>query len=154
MLDMGFELTASNIISKLPKQRRTVSFSATATSNMENIIKAGMRNTEFINIIINLNKTSNLFINENELNEKIGKKGSYYNIIEFILDNYKINNTSQEVPNGLGQYFRLVKNIKYKIPHLIQLLYGLYFNDETISQKIMIFLSTCHSVDYFNILLP
>jgi len=151
---MDFELTASNIISKLPKQRRTVSFSVTVTSNVENIIKAGMRNTEFINIIINQNKTSNLFINENELKEKNGKKGSYYNIIEFTVDNYKINNKSQEVPNGLGQYFRLIKNIKYKIPHLIQLLYGLYFNDETISQKIMIFLSTCHSVDYFYILLP
>ena len=154
MLDMGFELTVSNIISKLPKQRRTGLFSATVTSNVENIIKAGMRNPEFINIIINQNKTSNLFISENELKENIGKKGSYYNIIEFTVDNYKINNTSQEVPKGLGQYFREIKNIKYKIPHLIQLLYGLYFNDEKNSQKIMIFLSTCHSVDYFNILLP
>ena len=154
MLDMGFELTVSNIISKLPKQRRTGLFSATVTSNVENIIKAGMRNPEFINIIINQNKTSNLFINENELKEKIGKKGTYYNIIEFSVDNYKINNTSQEVPKGLGQYFREIQNIKYKIPHLIQILYGLYFNEEKNSQKIMIFLSTCHAVDYFNILLP
>ena len=154
MLDMGFELTVSNIISKLPKQRRTGLFSATVTSNVENIIKAGMRNPEFINIVINQNKTSNLFVNENELKEKIGKKGSYYNIIEFTVDNYKINNTSQEVPKGLGQYYREIKNIKYKIPHLIQILYGLYFNEEKISQKIMIFLSTCHAVDYYNILLP
>ena len=152
MLDMGFEMAVTNIISKLPKQRRTGLFSATVTSNVENIIKVGMRNPEFINIIINQNKTSNLFVTENEIKENIGKKGSYYNIIEFSSDNYKINNTSQEVPKGLGQYYREIKNIKYKIPHLIQILYGLY--NDTKNQKIMIFLSTCFLVDYFNILLP
>ena len=154
MLDMGFEMAVSNIIAKLPKQRRTGLFSATVTSNVENIIKAGMRNPEFINIIINQNKSSNLFINENELKEKINKKGNYYDIIEFSVDNYKINNTSQEVPKGLGQYYREIKNIKYKIPHLIQILYGLYFNEEKKTQKIMIFFSTHFAVDYFNLLLP
>ena len=152
MLDMGFEMAVTKIISKLPKQRRTGLFSATVTSNVENIIKAGMRNPEFINIIINQNKSSNLFVNENEIKETITKKGSYYNIIEFSPDNYKINNTSQEVPKGLGQYYRVIKNIKYKIPHLIQILYGLYNSEK--NQKIMIFLSTCYAVDYFNILLP
>ena len=152
MLDMGFEMAVTKIISKLPKQRRTGLFSATVTSNVENIIKVGMRNPEFINIIINQNKSSNLFVNENEVKESITKKGSYYNILEFSPDNYKINNTSQEVPKGLGQYYRVVKNIKYKIPHLIQILYGLYNSEK--NQKIMIFLSTCYAVDYFNILLP
>ena len=152
MLDMGFEMAVTNIISKLPKQRRTGLFSATVTSNVENLIKAGMRNPEFINIIINQNKSSNLFVTEKEIKDKITNKGSYYSIIEFSPDNYKINNTSQEVPKGLGQYYRVIKNIKYKIPHLIQLLNGLYNSDN--NEKIMIFLSTCFSVDYFNILLP
>ena len=152
MLDMGFEMSVTNIISKLPKQRRTGLFSATVTSNVENLIKAGMRNPEFINIIINQNKSSNLFVSEKEVKDKINNKGSYYSIMEFTPDNYKINNTSQEVPKGLGQYYRVIKNIKYKIPHLIQLLYGLYYSDK--NEKIMIFLSTCFSVDYFNILLP
>ena len=152
MLDMGFEMAVTNIISKLPKQRRTGLFSATVTSNVENLIKAGMRNPEFINIIINQNKSSNLFVTEKEIKDKIINKGSYYSIIEFSPDNYKINNTSQEVPKGLGQYYRVIKNIKYKIPHLMQLLYGLYNSDN--NEKIMIFLSTCFSVDYFNILLP
>ena len=152
MLDMGFEMAVMNIISKLPKQRRTGLFSATVTSNIENIIKVGMRNPEFINIVINQNKSSNLFVTENEIKEVITKKGSYYDIIEFSPDNYKINNTSQEVPKGLGQYYRVIKNIKYKIPHLIQILYGLYNSEK--NQKIMIFLSTCFAVDYFNILLP
>ena len=152
MPDMGFEMTVMNIIAKLPKQRRTGLFSATVTSNVENIIKVGMRNPEFINIIINQNKSSNLFVTENEIKQLITKKGNYYDIIQFSADNYKINNTSQEVPKGLGQYYRVIKNIKYKIPHLIQILYGLYNGEK--NQKIMIFLSTCYSVDYFNILLP
>ena len=152
MLDMGFEMAVTNIISKLPKQRRTGLFSATVTSNVESLIKAGMRNPEFINIVINQNKTSNLFVNEKEIKDKISNKGSYYNIIEFTPDNYKINNSNQEVPKGLGQYYRVIKNIKYKIPHLIQLLYGLYNSDK--NEKIMIFLSTCFSVDYYNLLLP
>ena len=54
MLDMGFEVEISYILSKIPKQRRTGLFSATVTSNVENIIKAGMRNPEFINIIIQM----------------------------------------------------------------------------------------------------
>ena len=152
MLDMGFEMAVTSIISKLPKQRRTGLFSATVTSNVENLIKAGMRNPEFINIIINQNKSSNLFVTEKEIKDKINNKGSYYSIMEFTPDNYKINNTAQEVPKGLGQYYRVIKNIKYKIPHLIQLLYGLYHSDK--NEKIMIFLSTCFSVDYYNILLP
>ena len=152
MLDMGFEMAVTRILSKLPKQRRTGLFSATVTSNVENIIKAGMRNPEFINIIISQNKSNNLFVNENEIKNKINNKGSYYNILEFNPENYKINNSNQEVPKGLGQYYRVIKNVKYKIPHLLNLLYGLY-NSEN-NQKIMIFLSTCNSVDYFNILLP
>ena len=152
MLDMGFEMAVTSIISKLPKQRRTGLFSATVTSNVENLIKAGMRNPEFINIIINQNKSSNLFVTEKEIKEKINNKGSYFSIIEFSPDNYRINNSSQEVPKGLGQYYRVIKNIKFKIPHLMQLLYGFYNSDK--NEKIMIFLSTCFSVDYYNILLP
>ena len=152
MLDMGFEMAVTSIISKLPKQRRTGLFSATVTSNVENLIKAGMRNPEFINIIINQNKASNLFVTEKEIKDKIINKGSYYSIIEFTPDNYRIYNSNQEVPKGLGQYYRVIKNIKYKIPHLIQLLYGLYHSDK--NEKIMIFLSTCFSVDYYNLLLP
>ena len=152
MLDMGFEMAVTRILSKLPKQRRTGLFSATVTSNVENIIKVGMRNPEFINIVISQNKSNNLFVSENEIKNTINSKGNYYNILEFSPDNYKINNSNQEVPKGLGQYYRVIKNIKFKIPHLLNLLYGLYNSDE--NQKIMIFLSTCNSVDYFNILIP
>ena len=42
LLDMGFHQTVQNIISHLPKQRRTALFSATM-NNMDDLIKVGMR---------------------------------------------------------------------------------------------------------------
>ena len=152
MLDMGFEVEISYILSKIPKQRRTGLFSATVTSNVENIIKAGMRNPIFIDIIIQNNKTNDIFINENDLKKPINKQGSFYKIIPFNIENNKINNSIQELPQGLYQYYLTVKNIKYKIPHLIHILNMIYNAGE--NNKIMIFLSTCNSVDYFNLLLP
>ena len=152
MLDMGFEVEISYILSKIPKQRRNGLFSATVTSNVENIIKAGMRNPMFIDIIIQNNNTNDIFINENDLKKPINKEGSFYKIIPFNIENNKINNSIQELPQGLYQYYLTVKNIKYKIPHLIHILNMIYNAGE--NNKIMIFLSTCNSVDYFNLLLP
>lgn len=147
MLDMGFEVALSQILSKLPKQRRTGLFSATVTSNVENIIKAGMRNPVYIDIRNNYSDEKNLFITEKELNSKIKKYGDYYKIIPFSCDNEKINNTIEEVPQGLLQYYREIKNIKYKISHLVQILNALYNSDN--NKKIMIFVGTCTSANYY-----
>lgn len=50
LLDMGFERSLHNIISKLPKQRRTGLFSATMTEGLNNLVKAGLRNPVKITI--------------------------------------------------------------------------------------------------------
>lgn len=44
LLEIGFEATLNTILSFLPKQRRTGLFSATQTNEVENLIRAGMRN--------------------------------------------------------------------------------------------------------------
>ncbi|CAH1801905.1 unnamed protein product [Owenia fusiformis] len=44
LLDMGFALSINNILSYLPKQRRTGLFSATQTDEVEALIRAGLRN--------------------------------------------------------------------------------------------------------------
>lgn len=44
LLEMGFERSLSNIITKLPKQRRTGLFSATMTEGVHNLVRAGLRN--------------------------------------------------------------------------------------------------------------
>lgn len=44
LLDMGFQKQINNIISRLPKIRRTGLFSATQTEAVEELSKAGLRN--------------------------------------------------------------------------------------------------------------
>nr|XP_037291844.1 ATP-dependent RNA helicase DDX55-like isoform X1 [Rhipicephalus microplus] len=44
LLDMGFEKSINTILSFLPKQRRTGLFSATQTKEVEDLIRAGLRN--------------------------------------------------------------------------------------------------------------
>ena len=44
LLDMGFEATLNAILGRLPKQRRTGLFSATQTSEVLNLVRAGLRN--------------------------------------------------------------------------------------------------------------
>ncbi|KAE8635042.1 hypothetical protein XENTR_v10002496 [Xenopus tropicalis] len=44
LLDMGFEASINTILGFLPKQRRTGLFSATQTQELENLVRAGLRN--------------------------------------------------------------------------------------------------------------
>ncbi|XP_075424467.1 ATP-dependent RNA helicase DDX55 [Ascaphus truei] len=44
LLDMGFEASINTILGFLPKQRRTGLFSATQTQEVENLVRAGLRN--------------------------------------------------------------------------------------------------------------
>ncbi|CAL1286821.1 unnamed protein product [Larinioides sclopetarius] len=50
LLDMGFEKTINTILGYLPKQRQTGLFSATQTKEMEDLIRAGMRNPVCISV--------------------------------------------------------------------------------------------------------
>ncbi|GIY51935.1 ATP-dependent RNA helicase DDX55 [Caerostris extrusa] len=50
LLDMGFEKTINTILGYLPKQRLTGLFSATQTKEMEDLIRAGMRNPVCISV--------------------------------------------------------------------------------------------------------
>ena len=44
LLDLGFQTTINQILSILPKQRRTGLFSATQTKEVKELARAGMRN--------------------------------------------------------------------------------------------------------------
>ncbi|KAJ6656725.1 hypothetical protein lerEdw1_003612 [Lerista edwardsae] len=50
LLDMGFEASLNTILGLLPKQRRTGLFSATQTQEVENLVRAGLRNPVRISI--------------------------------------------------------------------------------------------------------
>ncbi|OQV19420.1 ATP-dependent RNA helicase DDX55 [Hypsibius exemplaris] len=55
LLEMGFEEALSDILKYLPKQRRTGMFSATQTTELRKLIKAGMRNPVVIKVQEKLN---------------------------------------------------------------------------------------------------
>uniref|UniRef100_A0A8C6DFS9 ATP-dependent RNA helicase n=1 Tax=Moschus moschiferus TaxID=68415 RepID=A0A8C6DFS9_MOSMO len=50
LLDMGFETSINTILEFLPKQRRTGLFSATQTQEVENLVRAGLRNPVRISV--------------------------------------------------------------------------------------------------------
>ncbi|XP_070255243.1 ATP-dependent RNA helicase DDX55 [Myotis yumanensis] len=50
LLDMGFEASINSILGFLPKQRRTGLFSATQTQEVENLVRAGLRNPVRISV--------------------------------------------------------------------------------------------------------
>lgn len=50
LLDLGFKLTINAILAYLPRQRRTGLFSATQTKEVEDLIRAGLRNPVVINV--------------------------------------------------------------------------------------------------------
>ncbi|KAL7986697.1 hypothetical protein Chor_012980 [Crotalus horridus] len=50
LLDMGFEASLNTILDILPKQRRTGLFSATQTQEVENLVRAGLRNPVRISV--------------------------------------------------------------------------------------------------------
>uniref|UniRef100_A0A8C5P8Y6 ATP-dependent RNA helicase n=1 Tax=Leptobrachium leishanense TaxID=445787 RepID=A0A8C5P8Y6_9ANUR len=50
LLDMGFEASLNTILGYLPKQRRTGLFSATQTQELENLVRAGLRNPVRISV--------------------------------------------------------------------------------------------------------
>ncbi|XP_028342140.1 ATP-dependent RNA helicase DDX55 isoform X1 [Physeter macrocephalus] len=50
LLDLGFEASINTILEFLPKQRRTGLFSATQTQEVENLVRAGLRNPVRISV--------------------------------------------------------------------------------------------------------
>uniref|UniRef100_A0A183KQE0 ATP-dependent RNA helicase n=1 Tax=Schistosoma curassoni TaxID=6186 RepID=A0A183KQE0_9TREM len=51
LLEMGFESQINTILSFLPKQRRTGLFSATQTTRVEDLVRAGLRNPVRVTIV-------------------------------------------------------------------------------------------------------
>jgi ATP-dependent RNA helicase DDX55/SPB4 len=166
MLELGFENKITQLLEHFPKQRRTGLFSATINSQVENLVKVGMRNPIFIDVRISVNADNeDIFIKKEDLIYNNDFKqdlntNNYFQIVEFENKNLsdksvEIGNFIQETPSSLCQYYIQIDNIKFKIPTLFN------FLKNEISQKMkegknykfMIFFATCNSVDYFSIIL-
>lgn len=50
LLDLGFSVTLTTILQYLPRQRRTGLFSATQTKELQDLVRAGLRNPVLISV--------------------------------------------------------------------------------------------------------
>ncbi|KAH8739167.1 Spb4p [Cryptosporidium ryanae] len=132
LLDMGFEKHINIILHSLPKQRRTGLFSATLNTQVENLIKTGLRNPRYIKVTIESPKENNFnLINSDKSHElnKINEK-----------------ECDISVPTGLASYYIEIKNVQ-KIEFLIRFLTkNISSNMKT---KCIIFFLTCNSVEFY-----
>ncbi len=142
MLELGFKPEITYLFSKFNKQRRTGVFSATINSQIENIVLTGMRNPIYVDIKINSDKLEDNFISSLTNPEK-----SFITVIDDYSNQInKIKSISQEIPKQLDNYYFAFDKLTNKLPYLIHILRERLVENK----KIMIFFSTCNSVEYFN----
>jgi len=80
LLDMGFEVTLTSILSRLPRMRRTGLFSATNTSGVKRLcVKSGMRNPVVVDVAINSEQ------NEHEMQAKDQKQATPSSLTNYFL---------------------------------------------------------------------
>ncbi|KRX49036.1 ATP-dependent RNA helicase DDX55 [Trichinella murrelli] len=122
LLELGFSKSMTEIMSHLPKTRRTGLFSATIPEKMEELIKIGMRNP--VKIVISGNEQ--LFSKKTVM-----KKQTVENDLQTV-----------STPRGLSIYYSIVA-AEAKLAVLRKFLL------DHLKEKILIFFSTCRCVDYF-----
>jgi ATP-dependent RNA helicase DDX55/SPB4 len=132
LLDMGFEVTLTGILSKLPKMRRTGLFSATksastgggasAHSVKKLMARAGLRNPVMINVAIALSVKD-----QNKVSVQVAPE-------------------EQATPNSLTNYY-VISPLEEKLSRLIA------FLKQHKNEKIIIFFLTCACVEYYGLAL-
>uniref|UniRef100_A0A6P7GBS3 ATP-dependent RNA helicase n=1 Tax=Diabrotica virgifera virgifera TaxID=50390 RepID=A0A6P7GBS3_DIAVI len=83
LLDLGFQKSIDTILSYLPRQRRTGLFSATQTKEVENLIRAGLRNPVLVSVSAKATQsTPDLLNNYYMVTKNNGKLANLINFIE------------------------------------------------------------------------
>lgn len=123
LLSFGFERHLSSILAYLPKQRRTSLFSATQTTDLEDLIKSGLRNP----IRVNVNRKISGGSNRRRKQEHIESPGGRGLLL----------------PDKLTNRYFVCDTYAHKLATLIELIR----RDEF--KKLLVFFATCSQVDYF-----
>eukprot|EP00941_MAST-03F_sp_MAST-3F-sp1_P006341 g6341.t1 len=116
LLDLGFEQTVNEILTLLPKQRRTGLFSATQTKGVRALARAGLRNPATISVKV----------------KSRSKNASATQLTPARLSNFYVESRSD---------CKLDSFIDFIQKELI---------DTASRKKVIVFFSTCASVDYFH----
>lgn len=130
LLDLGFDMTLTSILSKLPKMRRTGLFSATGTAQggsgagsrgiKELMTRAGMRNPVWVNVAIAAAAAAGKVDEEKALHQA----------------------QEQATPTSLTNYY-VVSPIEERLSRLVA------FLRQHKEDKIIVFFMTCACVEFF-----
>ena len=136
LLKLGFAMDVQAILQAAPKQRRTGLFSATLTTELQRLMKAGMRNP--VHVCVRLKRPAAAAAG-GEL--KVRKKA-----LEAIED--KEERPSHELPTKLSNY-----HLQLKATERLGFLRHFLQREEVRKGKTIVFFLTCATVDYFHVLL-
>lgn len=136
LLDMGFEVTLTSILGRLPKMRRTGLFSATSSSTTEglkSLRRAGLRNPVVVNVAQSstLKKVSSDPKNHHDKSNKITEEEN--------------NNSNRATPSSLTNYYAIAP-LTDKLSHLVH-----FFKTHIIphNKKCICFFLTCAHVEFY-----
>eukprot|EP00584_Thalassiosira_punctigera_P003803 CAMPEP_0172540996 /NCGR_PEP_ID=MMETSP1067-20121228/11888_1 /TAXON_ID=265564 ORGANISM="Thalassiosira punctigera, Strain Tpunct2005C2" /NCGR_SAMPLE_ID=MMETSP1067 /ASSEMBLY_ACC=CAM_ASM_000444 /LENGTH=834 /DNA_ID=CAMNT_0013326947 /DNA_START=27 /DNA_END=2531 /DNA_ORIENTATION=- len=130
LLDMGFEVTLTSILGRLPRMRRTGLFSATNTSGVKRLcVKSGMRNPVVVDVAISAVRSNGNGEGGGEMIEAKGGKPQ-----------------KQATPSTLTNYY-LLSPLDEKLSRLLA------FLTQHSSEKVIVFFLTCACVEYYSTVL-
>ena len=137
LLNMGFATSLQNILSKLPKMRRTGLFSATTSSSSTSSLKewmkiVGMRNPVWIDVTVTTGSSQD---NVEDSTNAAGPGGTAATATA-------LSNTAQATPSTLTNYY-VVAPLEEKLSRLVA------FLRQHEQEKIIVFFLTCACVDFF-----
>lgn len=144
LLKLGFAMDIQAILAAVPKQRRTGLFSATLTTELQRIMKTGMRNP--VHVCVKLKRPGDAGEEGKGQALKVRKKEP-----EAIADGSveeKKPLVSHELPTKLSNYYlQLPATERFGfLRHFLQV-------PEVRNGKTIVFFLTCATVDYFHVLL-
>ena len=129
LLDMGFEVTLTSILSRLPRMRRTGLFSATNTSGVKKLcVKSGMRNPVVVDVAVSPKQLKSS--SKNESLQHLAKK----------------DDSRQATPSSLTNYY-IISPLDEKLSRLLS------FLSQHSQEKVIIFFLTCACVEYYSAVL-
>lgn len=128
LLDMGFRDTITQLLAFLPKQRRTGLFSATQTKEVRELARAGMRNPVSISVRVQSRAPTTSSDNNTGTTAASGAQ---------------VQQVQQATPTSLDNSF-MVCEYDHRADEL------LYFLNDHLNQKIIVFCATCACVDYYS----
>jgi ATP-dependent RNA helicase DDX55/SPB4 len=127
LLDMGFKESLNQILSFLPKQRRTGLFSATQTAEVKELARAGLRNPVSISVRVQ---------HMSALTETVEQDPR-------VAPNGNSSRQPQATPSSLDNFFICCEYDKRPIMLA-------RFMVQRIHEKIIVFCATCACVDYYS----